>query len=192
MATTVVKKYNVAPYYDDFDETKNFHRILFRPGFSVQARELTQLQTALQAQIDRYGQFAFKDGSRVVDGKATLNVQYDFIKVESAFRNGAGTDLNADNYLSDFVGSTLTGATNGVTAKVIQAVASVGSDPATLYIKYTSSGTGNTTQTFAAGEQLSSDTSTVSGVQRPIVAKLGVRPIRAVGRAIPQIVKRRL
>ena len=42
--TTRIKNYNVAPYYDDFDETKNFHRILFRPGFSVQARELTQLQ----------------------------------------------------------------------------------------------------------------------------------------------------
>ena len=180
MATTVVKKYNVAPYYDDFDETKNFHRILFRPGFSVQARELTQLQTALQAQIDRYGQFAFKDGSRVVDGKATLNIQYDFIKVESSFQNGAGTDLNADNYLSDFVGSTITGATNGVTAKVIQAVPYVSdSEPATLYIKYTSSGTGNTTQTFAAGEQLSSDTNTVSGVQRFAMVGGGSNPTNA-------------
>ena len=81
MATTVVKNYNVAPYYDDFDESKNYHRILFKPGFSVQARELTQMQTALQAQIDRYGQFAFKDGSRVVNGKATLNVNYDFTDI---------------------------------------------------------------------------------------------------------------
>ena len=40
MATTVVKKYGIAPYYDDFDETKNYHRILFRPGHAVQAREL--------------------------------------------------------------------------------------------------------------------------------------------------------
>lgn len=166
MATTVVKKYNIAPYYDDFDESKNFHRILFRPGFSVQARELTQLQTALQAQIDRYGQFAFKDGSRVVDGKATLNVQYDFIKVESAFTHSSQGSLNADNYLSEFVGSTLTGATNGVTAKVIQAVASAGSDPATLYIKYTGSGTGNVTQTFAAGEELTSDSNTTSSTVR--------------------------
>ena len=23
---------NVAPYYDDFKEDKNFHRVLFRPG----------------------------------------------------------------------------------------------------------------------------------------------------------------
>ena len=39
---------NVSPYYDDFDETDNFARTLFRPGFAIQARELTQLQSALQ------------------------------------------------------------------------------------------------------------------------------------------------
>ena len=80
MATTVVKNNFVNYTLDDFDEAKNYHRILFRPGYSVQARELTQLQTSLQAQIDRYGQFAFKDGSRVVNGKVTLNVEYDFFK----------------------------------------------------------------------------------------------------------------
>ena len=80
MATTIV---NLPAGYtlDDFDETKNFHRVLFRPGYSVQARELTQLQTSLQAQIDRHGQYSFKDGSRVVNGKVTLNVEYDFVKV---------------------------------------------------------------------------------------------------------------
>ena len=29
------------PYYDDFDKTKNYLKILFKPGFAVQARELT-------------------------------------------------------------------------------------------------------------------------------------------------------
>ena len=24
--------FNVDPYYDDFDQTKNFHKVLFRPG----------------------------------------------------------------------------------------------------------------------------------------------------------------
>ena len=53
MATTVVKNNFINYTLDDFDETKNYHRVLFRPGYAVQARELTQLQTALQAQIDR-------------------------------------------------------------------------------------------------------------------------------------------
>ena len=158
MATTVVKTYSIAPYYDDFDETKNFHRVLFRPGFAVQARELTQLQTALQAQIDRYGQFAFKDGSRVIDGKVTLNVEYDFVKIESSFTHSTAGSLNTDNYLSEFVGTTITGATSGVTAEVQEVVAAVsGGDPNTLYVKYTNSGTNNTTSVFAAGEEFSSN-----------------------------------
>jgi hypothetical protein len=39
--------FNVNPYYDDFDEDKLFLRMLFKPGYAVQARELTQLQTLL-------------------------------------------------------------------------------------------------------------------------------------------------
>src|SRR6056300_121301 len=161
MVTTVVKNYSIAPYYDDFDETKNYHRILFRPGYAVQARELTQLQTALQAQIDRYGQFAFKDGSRVVNGKVTLNVEYDFVKIESSFTHSTQGALNADNYLDEFVGTTITGATRGITAVVQQVVAAVGSDPATLYVKYTNSGTDNETSVFTQAEEFTSNGSTV-------------------------------
>ena len=181
MATTVVKNYNVAPYYDDFDETKNYHRILFKPGYSVQARELTQLQTALQAQIDRYGQFAFKDGSRVINGKATLNVEYDYIKIESAFTYSS-TSYNSDTYLSDFVGSTITGTSNSgnqVTATVLKVVASEGSDPNTLYIKYNGAGgTNRTVQKFVAGEVINSD-----GTGSPIGMVGGGSDIDGVGTA---------
>jgi hypothetical protein len=55
--------YNVNPYYDDYDQEKQFYRILFRPGRAVQARELTQIQTSLQKQIERFGQGIYKDGS---------------------------------------------------------------------------------------------------------------------------------
>tara|TARA_B110000444_G_scaffold243575_1_gene262166 strand:- start:5831 stop:11113 length:5283 start_codon:yes stop_codon:yes gene_type:complete len=162
MATTIVK-HNFTDYtLDDFDETKNYHRILFRPGYAVQARELTQLQTSLQAQIDRHGQYAFKDGSRVVNGKVTLNVEYDFVKIESSFTHSSVGALNADNYLSEFVGTTITGATTGVTAEVIEVVAKGdASNPATLYVKYTNSGTNNITSVFANGEELTSNGSPV-------------------------------
>ena len=72
----------VFPYYDDFSEEKNFYRILFRPGYAVQARELTQLQTILQSQIERFGNHIFTNGSLVLggdtyymeDGYQTLNI----------------------------------------------------------------------------------------------------------------------
>ena len=43
---------NASPYYDDFSDDKRFHKILFKPGVAVQARELTQLQAVLQDQFD--------------------------------------------------------------------------------------------------------------------------------------------
>jgi hypothetical protein len=58
----------VFPYHDDFNEDKNFHRILFRPGYGVQARELTQVQTILQNQIERFGNHVFTNGSPVTGG----------------------------------------------------------------------------------------------------------------------------
>ena len=45
--------FNLKPYFDDYSEDKKFHRILFRPAFAVQARELTQSQTIQQNQVER-------------------------------------------------------------------------------------------------------------------------------------------
>jgi len=65
--------FNTQPYYDDFNEDKNFHRILFKPGVAVQARELTQAQSILQDQIGKFGKFVLSDGSNVSGGKYTFN-----------------------------------------------------------------------------------------------------------------------
>ena len=59
---------NISPYFDDFDESKNYNKVLFKPGFPVQARELTTLQTILQNQIEKFGQYFFKEGSIVIPG----------------------------------------------------------------------------------------------------------------------------
>ena len=173
MATTIIKTHDSTPYNDDFAEAKNFHRILFKPGVSVQARELTQLQTLLQAQIDRHGQYAFKNGSRVINGKVTLDANLDYIKVEEAFTPASGSAItNTSSYLAQFVNTTITG-TSGVTAKVIDSVVAGGTAPNgdtitnTLYIQYTGSGTNKTTKLFVAGEEISatnSDGQTIKAV----------------------------
>ena len=51
---------SVPPYSDDFSVDKNFYRVLFRPGYSIQARELNNLQSILQNQVENYGKFQFK------------------------------------------------------------------------------------------------------------------------------------
>ena len=47
--------FNVSPYFDDFTEDKKFHRVMYRPAFAVQARELTTQQSILQNQLETLG-----------------------------------------------------------------------------------------------------------------------------------------
>ena len=141
--------FNVSPYYDDFNKDKNFHRVMYRPGYAVQARELTAQQSLLQNQIEQMGNHLFKQGSMVIPGKATLDTNYLGLRLTSF----TGT-------LANFNGTTITGGTSGVKAKIIGYDAADGTDPATLYLKYTTAGTDNTRQTFQQTETVTSDAST--------------------------------
>ena len=105
--------FNINPYYDDYDPTKGFLRMLFKPGYALQARELTQLQTILQGQISQIGDHLFKDGSRIVGGGITVrNATYVRLSV-----TGTGNPLADITDYSDFVGGYLTAT--GFRAKVV-------------------------------------------------------------------------
>ena len=81
---------NVTPYFDDFDEDKKFHRVLFRPSVPIQARELTQLQTILQNQVERFGDHVFKEGT-IIKGCAFVDTVVKYAKLNDA--NTSGTAL---------------------------------------------------------------------------------------------------
>ena len=90
-------EFNVEPYYDDFEASngakeENYMRILFRPGYAVQARELTQIQSILQNQVKQFGDHIFQDGSPVFGGHITFDSSIDYIKLQTAF-NGVDIDL---------------------------------------------------------------------------------------------------
>lgn len=91
--------FNIDPYYDDFDKTKNYQKILFRPGYSIQARELTQLQTILQNQVERFGNHIFKDGSKVYGAESAIQtVDYLQITTTSELENFIGYEIySGDN-----------------------------------------------------------------------------------------------
>ena len=74
---------NVSPYFDDYNASKNFYKVLFRPGYAVQTRELTTLQSILQSQIENYGKFNFKQGELVVPGEVGLNTKVNYVKLSS-------------------------------------------------------------------------------------------------------------
>ena len=145
---------NVSPYYDDFDETDNFHRTLFRPGFAIQARELTQLQSTLQNQIEKHGSHVFKEGAVVIPGAVHINTKYHSLKLASTF---ASETIDPSQYFNATTPVTITGATTGVSAVVIGFDVATTTDQPTLYLRYLNSGTDNVTNVFADGENISSD-----------------------------------
>ena len=156
---------NVSPYFDDFNEDKNFKRVLFKPGSPVQARELTQLQTILQNQIEQFGQHFFKEGSMVIPGQIGYDNQYYAIQLEDTF---LGIPLS--EYLDKLVGKTVIGQTSGVEAKVVNHILSTKSDKGkhTLYIKYTKSGNDFVSNVFNDGETLVATTDIEYGESRVI------------------------
>src|SRR5210317_607519 len=147
--------FNLSPYYDDFTESKKFHRILFRPSFAVQARELTQSQTQLQNQIERVSDHLFDKGAMIIPGEIGYDLNYYAVKLTS----------KSNSTIADYIGTTLTGGTSGVTAKVINAVSTDGTDPDTLFVKYFNTNSiDNTTIQFSDGETItasSGDTAVV-------------------------------
>ena len=142
---------NASPYFDDFDSSKNFNRVLFKPGTPVQARELTTLQSILQGQIEKFGKHIFKEGSVVIPGSLGYDQEYTAVKVESTFF-GVPVEL----YYDQLIGIKIKGKTSGVTARVVNVLSASKSetDNTTLYIKYETSGSNKTQEEFLDGENL--------------------------------------
>ncbi len=160
---------NVSPYYDDFDTTDNFHRVLFRPGFAVQARELTQLQSILQNQIEKFGTHMFKEGAMVIPGQSGFTNEYYAVKLQSTFNSNA-----VSGYAADYVGKTITGASSGVKATVVGYELATTTDPLTLYVKYTATGSDNTSTVFSNNENIQAN-----GVVGGIVANSSSATLQA-------------
>ena len=143
--------FNTNPYYDDFDETKQFHRILFRPGYAVQARELTQLQTQLQDQINKFGDHVFVNGSVVLGGQRTFQNDHTSIKLDP---NYSGASVNVNN----FADKVITGATSGTKAIVKSVAGLTSTDPITLIVKITSGGTFQASEVITTADSIASAT----------------------------------
>lgn len=151
MATNLTTTAFLDTYRDDFRDSSHYHRVLFNSGKVLQARELTQMQTIIQKEIERFGTNIFKEGAAVLGGGVTVNTRYEFIKLDTT-TNALPANPN------QMVGVTITGATSGVIGKVVEVVPAVGGDPDTLYIEYTSTSSataGATTPVrFSPGENI--------------------------------------
>ena len=147
---------NISPYYDDFDKNDNFYKVLFKPGFPVQARELTTLQSILQNQVESFGSHMFKEGSMVIPGGITFDPQYYSVRL-----NSEHLGIPISLYIDQLVGLRLTGQNSGVTIvidKYLQPSDSTEVDDTTIFVKYVSSGTNNDGSGLIDGEPLLTET----------------------------------
>ena len=133
---------NVSPYYDDFDKNDNFQKVLFRPGFAVQARELTTLQSIIANQIESQGKFIFKEGSVVIPGQVSLERDYFSLQLASTF---AGEDIILNQFFNETSPVTITGSTSGVKARVVGFKEGTSTTQPVLYYQYLQSGSDNAT-----------------------------------------------
>lgn len=142
---------NVTPYYDDYDINKGYLKILFKPGNSVQAREMTQVQSLLQQQISNLSDHFFKEGAMVIPGQMAVDQNANYVKVDLA------ATLQSAN---DFVGKIVQGNKTGLKALVVKHADVVdgnsdgdfsdyiadGDEPTTLYLKYLEGAPASTAQ----------------------------------------------
>lgn len=146
-ATTFLSTYN-----DDFRDSDHFHRILFNNGRALQARELTQAQTIIQAELAKVAGFIFKEGSLFNSTYGGLNSGFsplDFVKVTSlptGFAQLKGLEVSTGG---------------GVAAVVKDVIDATGADPATLVLKYITSNNTSSSNT-ALGPKIFEASDTLS------------------------------
>lgn len=169
------KDLNVSPYFDDFDETKQYHRVLFKPARPVQARELTQLQSVLQNQIERFGSNIFKEGTTIsgTDIYDISDLKYIKLDDDVAGINGVGLESflprlatkedaqnNAGVTEDDYLTFTLEGGTTRLVAEIVNVsdgFVTRNPDLKTFFIKYRGTTDGEpigSLSEFDAGEEL--------------------------------------
>jgi hypothetical protein len=127
---------SVSPYFDDYAESKNYYKVLFKPSVAVQVRELNQLQSILQGQVEKFGDSIYKRGS-IIDGcNFTYADDLKYVRVRDNEVDGTPVNVSALKglFLKD---------SDDLKAYVIETAAGFESqnpDLNTLFIRYTNGG----------------------------------------------------
>ena len=155
MATNVTQSTFLSQYNDDYRDSDHYHRILFNSGRALQARELTQMQTIIQAEIKRIAGYLFKEAGIFGTSFGSINTGVNaigYVKVNSL-----------PTGYSQLIGLELTGTSpaTGVSGIVKAVIPATGGDPDTIMVKYTSSG-GGTSSNTKAGPKIFSEEDVLS------------------------------
>ena len=171
MAVTKNENTFSSTYKDDFSEGDNYQRILFNSGRALQARELTQMQTIIQKQMERFGRNIFREGSVVIPGGLVTDNEIQYVRLQ-------GTPTL-------YVGDILTESGTGIKARVVDFIAQDGSDPATVYVDYIdgeTAGGGSTPIVFSASGTLNNGNESGSGGTGSVTVNAVTDPVSVTGK----------
>ena len=124
----------------------------FKPAYPIQARELNNLQSILQDQVEKMGTNLFKEGTVVIPGSTNYNPNFHAVQIQPEFLG-----IPVSVYLEELLGKRITGAESGITAEVITYITDAESSQGnyTLYVNYLNSSTSDdSTETFSDNEVL--------------------------------------
>jgi hypothetical protein len=169
-----------SPYWDDYNASKNYYRVLFRPSVAVQARELTTLQTMLQAQIERFGDNIFQDGSVVKGCSVEFITDLEFVGIEDQFTSNSSLAQNDPS----LIGAVAIGQTSGAQALIVSTQAGfIRQNPGRFFIRYTAPGANSAS--FLPGEQLNVYNAGMSYVEDIILTVDNIAPFsNTLGQAL--------
>jgi len=141
---------NVSPYFDDYNENDDYYKILFKPGVAVQVRELNQLQTILQKQIERFGDNIYKRGT-IIDGcNFVFHNPLPYVKINDLETDGTPVNISA------FKGYLVKNSANLV-AQVLETSTGFEAtypDLNTIFVKYLNHGISGNKTNFSADDIL--------------------------------------
>jgi hypothetical protein len=139
-----------SPYWDDWNAAKKYYGVLYKPSFPVQTRELNQMQSILQAQIEKFGDVVLKRGT-IIDGCSfAFYPNYPYAKINDTQLDGEPVNV------AQFLGLFARNSAN-LTGYIINSQSGFESqDPNlnTIYLNYINSGNTNNLTSFSANDVL--------------------------------------
>lgn len=130
LSNTTQEVLRSSPYWDDYARDKRFHRVLIKPRVPVQTRELNQVQSILQNQIEQVTSSIYREGAAVIGGQQTLSNTCLALQVVRDDAVDVTTFYNANTT----VGAIVDGLTSGAKAMVTQVTTQAGSDYSAIII----------------------------------------------------------
>jgi len=128
---------SVSPYFDDFNEQKQYYQVLFKPGVALQTRELNVLQSIFQNQIERFGDNIFTKGSIISGCNFQYYSNYPYVKILDTQVDGAPVSPTS------YVGLYATSASKNLVSTIVAANTGYVSQAPylnTMFVRYTNSG----------------------------------------------------